>query len=158
MPKNTWWTKKVLNKNKIWEGYAKLHWNAKTKGKIVYPNIHAFVSVFLFTCHQGYIIIPSIHVIFSRTLKAAHQAPLSMEFSRQEYWVGSHSLLRSISLTQGLNPDLLNCRHILYHLRHQGSPFTTVNNTHFPYLFSIYTLWKHSTGQALLYLVTRCVK
>ena len=27
---------------------------------------------------------------------AAHQAPLSMEFSRQEYWVGSHSLLQRV--------------------------------------------------------------
>ena len=27
---------------------------------------------------------------------AAHQAPLSMEYSRQEYWVGSHSLLQRV--------------------------------------------------------------
>ena len=41
----------------------------------------------------------------------AHQAPLSMELSRQEYWnspgkntgVGCHSLLQGIFLTQGLN-------------------------------------------------------
>ena len=31
--------------------------------------------------------------------------------------VGSHSLLQGISPTQGLNPDLLHCRQILYHLR-----------------------------------------
>ena len=34
----------------------------------------------------------------------AHQAPLSMEFSRQEYWRGCHSFLQGIFLTQGLNP------------------------------------------------------
>ena len=51
----------------------------------------------------------------------AHQAPLSMEFSRQEYWMGCHSLLWGIFLTQGLNLDLLHCRQILYVLNHQRS-------------------------------------
>ena len=36
--------------------------------------------------------------------------------------VGSHSLLQSIFLTQGLNPHVLKCRQILYHLSEQGSP------------------------------------
>ena len=36
--------------------------------------------------------------------------------------VGSHSLFQGIFLTQGLNSGLLHCRHILYHLGHQGSP------------------------------------
>ena len=43
----------------------------------------------------------------------ACQAPLSMEFSRQEYWMGSHSLLQGIFLTQRLNVGLLHCRQIL---------------------------------------------
>ena len=34
----------------------------------------------------------------------------------------SHSLLQGIFSTQGLSPGLLNCRQILYHLNHQGSP------------------------------------
>ena len=33
-----------------------------------------------------------------------------------------HALLQGIFSTQGLNPGLLHCRQILYHLRHQGSP------------------------------------
>ena len=36
--------------------------------------------------------------------------------------VGCHSLLQGIFLTQGLNPSLLHCRQILFHLRPQGSP------------------------------------
>ena len=48
------------------------------------------------------------------------QAPLSMEFSRQEDW--SHSLLQGIFPTQGSNPGLPHCRWILYCLSHQGSP------------------------------------
>ena len=34
--------------------------------------------------------------------------------------VSSHYLLQGIFLTQGLNPGLLRCRQILYHLSHQG--------------------------------------
>ena len=51
-----------------------------------------------------------------------HQAPLSMGFSRQEYWSGCHFLLQGIFPTQGSNPGLPHCRQILYQLSHQGSP------------------------------------
>ena len=45
--------------------------------------------------------------------------------------VGSHSLLQGIFPTQGLNPGLLPCRQILYHLSHQGSPcYTSVHKKH----------------------------
>ena len=53
----------------------------------------------------------------------ACQASLSMGFSRQEYWSDLHSLLQRIFPMQGWNQGLLHCRQILYHLRHQGSPF-----------------------------------
>ena len=33
-----------------------------------------------------------------------------------------HAVLQGIFPTQGMNPGLLNCRWILYHLSHQGSP------------------------------------
>ena len=46
----------------------------------------------------------------------AHQAPLSMGFSRQESGVGCQALLQGIFLTQGSNPDLLHYRQIPYHL------------------------------------------
>ena len=36
--------------------------------------------------------------------------------------VGCHALLQGIFPTQGSNLGLLNCRQILYHLSHQGSP------------------------------------
>ena len=48
-------------------------------------------------------------------------APLSMESSRQEYWsVFSFPSPRAFP-TQGLNPGLLHCRQILYHLSHQSN-------------------------------------
>ena len=49
-------------------------------------------------------------------------APLSMEFSRQEYWSGSHSHLQGIFPTLESNLGLPHCRQILYCLSHQGTP------------------------------------
>ena len=46
---------------------------------------------------------------------------LSTEFSRQEYGVGSHSILQGIFLIQGTKQDILHCKQILYCLSHQGS-------------------------------------
>ena len=53
------------------------------------------------------------------SMDVAHQAPLSKEFSRQEYWSGLPFLLQANFLTQGSNPGLLYCRQILDHLRRQ---------------------------------------
>ena len=60
--------------------------------------------------------------LFATPQSAAHQTPLSMGFSRQEYWSGSPSLLQGIFPTQGSSPHLLHCRWILYSLNPQGSP------------------------------------
>ena len=50
----------------------------------------------------------------------ACQAPLSVGFFRQEYWVGCHLLLQRIFPTQGLNPCLLRYR--LVPLELSGKP------------------------------------
>ena len=49
------------------------------------------------------------------------QAPVSIEFSRQDTRVGCLALLQEIFPTQGLNPGLLLRRQILYHLSHKES-------------------------------------
>ena len=50
------------------------------------------------------------YLTFSIQWTIAHQAPLSMEFSRQEYW-SSKILLQGIFLTQRLNLHLLCLLH-----------------------------------------------
>ena len=45
---------------------------------------------------------------------AAYQAPLSVKFSRQEYWSGLPFPSPGIFITQGLNLHLLHCRQVLY--------------------------------------------
>ena len=56
---------------------------------------------------------------FATPWTTACQAPLSLEFSSKNTGVGCHPLLQGIFPTQGLNPGLLYCRQIFYHLSHQ---------------------------------------
>ena len=44
------------------------------------------------------------------------------DFPSKNTGVGCHFLLQEIFPTQGLNPGLLHCKQMLYHLSHQGSP------------------------------------
>ena len=63
--------------------------------------------------------------LFQGSLKVLLQNlknPLSMEFSRQEYWSGQPFPSPGDFLTQESNPGLPSCRQILYHLSHLGSP------------------------------------
>ena len=54
-------------------------------------------------------------------LFGTHQAPLSMGFSRQEYYSGYHFLLQGIFPIQELTSGLPHCKQILYCLSHQGT-------------------------------------
>ena len=69
----------------------------------------------------------------------ALQAPLSMEFSRQEYWRGlTFPSLHGVFLTQEWNLGLLLCRQILYQLSYEGSPSHILIK-----LFKNISLWKN---------------
>ena len=57
----------------------------------------------------------------TKDIIGAHKAPSLWNSPGRNTGVVSRSLLQSIFLTQGLNPVLLNCRQILYHLSHQRS-------------------------------------
>ena len=49
--------------------------------------------------------------LFATPWIAGIQAPLSMGFSRQEYWVGPQAILQGVFPTQGLNSCLLHLLH-----------------------------------------------
>ena len=51
------------------------------------------------------------------------QAPLSMGFSRQEYWSGLPFPSPGDLPSPGIKPGSLHCSQILYHLSHQGLSF-----------------------------------
>ena len=83
--------------------------------------------------------------LFATPWTVVRQAPLSMEFSRQEYWSGLPWLPSGIFPTQGSNPGLPHWRQILYHLNHQGSPKSASNYGSFKrriYSWGYFKLWK----------------
>ena len=52
----------------------------------------------------------------------AHQVPLSMEFSRQEHWIGLPFPFPGDLPNPGIEPRSFVLQGTLYHLSHQGSP------------------------------------
>ena len=61
--------------------------------------------------------------LFATPWNGAHQAPLSMEFSRQEYWSElPFPSPQDLPDPGRLNLGLLRYRQILYHLSYEGSP------------------------------------
>ena len=59
---------------------------------------------------------------FATPWTEAHQAPLSMGFSRQEHWSGLPFLFQGIFLTKGSNPSLLHWQVGSLPLAYLGSP------------------------------------
>ena len=60
--------------------------------------------------------------LFATPWTVARQAPLSMGFSRQEYWSGLPCLPPGDLPDPGIEPrSLLHCRQIRYHMSHWGS-------------------------------------
>ena len=81
--------------------------------------------VFIYEC-ESWTIKKSVLSHFSHVRRfrphGLWPAPLSMEFSRQDYWSGLPFLLQGIFPTRVSNPGLLNCGQTLYRLSHQGIP------------------------------------
>ena len=59
--------------------------------------------------------------LFATLWTVACQTPHLWDSPGKSSGLSSHVLLQEIFVTQGLNPGLLHCRQILYHLSYQGS-------------------------------------
>ena len=57
---------------------------------------------------------------------------------------GCHALLQVIFPTQGLNPVLLHCRQILYHLSHQGSPDISISISIYLSIYLSLSIYTHN--------------
>ena len=81
-------------------------------------------------CHHmliAYVLLGhfSLVQLFVTPWAVAHQAPLSVGFSRQEYWSGLPCCLLEDRPNPGIKLHLLHlphCRRILYPVSHFGSP------------------------------------
>ena len=91
-------------------------------------SVSMFCCSFVFLRGIGGLVPKScLNLVAPRTV--AHQAPLSMGLSWQEYWSGLHFFLQGIFLSQGSNPCLLHWRQCpalqvnSLLLSHQENPF-----------------------------------
>ena len=109
-------------------------------------DISLSLSVFLPFCCVCVSVCPQVHARVHVSLLAdpwtvAHQAPLFMEFSRQEYWSFCHFLLQGIFPSQGLNSPLFRLLHWQagsLPLCHLGSPFLLYMNEYSTYIKYVY--------------------
>ena len=63
-----------------------------------------------------------VHLLTIKSESEVAQSCLTLcDFPGKNTGVGCHFHLQEIFPTQGLNPGLLHCRQMLYHLSHQGS-------------------------------------
>ena len=86
--------------------------------------MHTFCKYLSFHLNEGSVCVRCSVMSQSLVIPWTHQAPLSMEFSRQEYWSGCHFLLQGIFWTQGSNSHLRHWQVDSLPLRHQGSQFS----------------------------------
>ena len=85
------------------------------KDKSQLPNILTFIP-YLCACIG---LVTKLCPTLATSWTVARTPPLSMEFSRQEYWSGLPFPSSGIFLTQELNQGLLHCRQILYWLSYK---------------------------------------
>ena len=81
------------------------------------------VCVHMRVCVRVCVLSCFSHVqLFATLWTVALQTPHLWDSPGKSTGVSSHVLLQGIFVTQGLNPGLLHCRLILYHLSYRGSP------------------------------------
>ena len=105
------------------------HWDPGHILQLLFANLYEKQTEVNTDCQQRELCAESLSCVqlFATPWAVAHQAPLSVGFSRQEYWVGGHVLLQEIFLTQGLNPCPLSFLHwqvgslLLYTWEAQGT-------------------------------------
>ena len=73
-------------------------------------------------CESTVLVTQSCLILCNPTDCVAHQAPLSMEFFRQEYWSGSPIPFPGDVPDPWIEPRLPALWRILYRLSDQGSP------------------------------------
>ena len=79
--------------------------------------------------------------LFVTPWTVAHQAPLSMGFSRQQYWSVLPFHPPGIFPTQGLNPcllHLLHCQADSLPLNHSGSPLLAISGSKVYFIFIMF--------------------
>ena len=89
--------------SRIFSGYMPRTGTPESYGSSVFSFLRALHTIHHSACVLSHF---SCFQLFVTLCTMARQAPLSMGFSRQEYWSGLPSLFQGILLTQAWNPHL----------------------------------------------------
>ena len=95
--------------------------------KVKKSHLHSILIKYWLSTKNKLVKSLSYAPLFATPWTVAYNAPLSVGFSRKEYWSGFHFLLQRIFLTQGSNLGLPHCRQMLYHLSHKGRSKNKLN-------------------------------
>ena len=87
----------------------------------IYMSVYISKYVLLYVC-----VFTQLRPVLCNPWTVTQQAPLTMEFSRVEYWSDCHFLLQGIFWIQGLNPCLLHWQVGSVPLSQQGRPGTFI--------------------------------
>ena len=109
---------------------------------VTFPQQEFSLNSFNKQCGGGLVAKSCLTLVTPGTV--ACQTPLSMGFSRQEYWSGLPFPSPGIFPTQESNPGLLHCRQILYQLSHKGPPNKQCTNS-LKYMCACYVLGVDTT-------------
>ena len=103
---------------------------------------HTYVGIYSYYIYDTKYAKSLSHVwVFATSWTVAHQAPLSMGFSRQEYWSELPYPPPRDLLTQELNPYLLqlpHCRQLLHLWATREAPYGKEYIYYFSYCFSLW--------------------
>ena len=115
---NTWIKKYAIF---IYEKSKILKYQFSSKLNYIFNTIPIKIPMVFFFYYETVVLVTQWCLTLCNPMDCvAHQVPLPMGFSTQDYW-SCHSLLQGIFPTQGQNTSLQHCRQILNHLSHLGS-------------------------------------
>ena len=118
------------------------------------------IYIYIHVCVSEWVIVTQSCPTLCNPWTAVHQAPLYMEYSRQEYWSGLPFPSLGDLPDPGIQHGSPALRQILYPLSHQGSPYAcihtykekyflikcifnickyTCTSTYFPQFFNMFT-------------------
>ena len=114
-----WWFHPLTTWSCVFVKFAKVRYFNRKQVRLWSLFSPAPLSNFLSGAFTGYIVYMAwdyrgIHILVMTSRAVAQQAPLSMGFSRQEYWSGLPCPSPWIFPTQRSKLHLLHCRQILY--------------------------------------------
>ena len=115
--------KQITNKDLLYSTQYFVIASNRKEFKTEYEYAYTYIYIkYTYTCICACQLVSYV-LPFATPWTVAHQTPLSMGFSRQEYWSRQPVPSPGDLPSPRSNSGLLHCRQTLHHVSHQGSPY-----------------------------------